>query len=115
MSKEIIEAIKDVQFRKRITVIKLARMIGKSPSSIYKVFESESISVNMLFQISKALGVNFFKLFNPLEETKASNSDSLNYKEENLQLKSQITALEQEIKYLKEINSLLSAKANLTS
>jgi len=100
--------IKQKCYERKISIYKLAKMIGISPPSLYNLLRSNNMRLTRLNEISKALDHNFFQYF--IHGSDKSARQTTQIIEENNFLKNKNTLLEQENKYLKEINELLKSK-----
>ena len=85
--------IKEIFKNTGLTVTEFARRIDTSRENVYGVFRRKSVDTEMLIKISKVLDYDFFRLY--------SNPKEID------ELKKQLEVAEQEIVYLKKINSLL--------
>ena len=95
IGKEIERVLKE----REISVTSFAKKINTSRENVYSIFKRPSIDTSQLYIISEVLNYNFYLLVTPpqfLEETKAIIAD----------LSTQLGVKEQEVNYLKEINSL---------
>ena len=86
--------IREVFDKKGYTVAEFARRINKSRENIYSIFNRKTIDTGLLLKISEVLEHDFFRLF-------TSNTDDTK----------EIERLREENKLLREVNSLLKAKA----
>ncbi|MBI9038690.1 MAG: helix-turn-helix transcriptional regulator [Bacteroidales bacterium] len=100
--------IKQQCYERKISIYKLAKMIGISPPSLYSLLNSNNMRLTRLYAISKAVNHNFFQYF--INETDKSAKQTQQIIEENRFLKNKNSLLEQENKYLKEINELLKSR-----
>jgi transcriptional regulator with XRE-family HTH domain len=88
--------IKEILGNSGFTVTEFARRIDTSRENVYGIFKRRSIDTDMLVKISRTLNYDFFTLYTDAKETE--------------ELRRQLQAAEQEITYLKKINSLLEKK-----
>jgi transcriptional regulator with XRE-family HTH domain len=102
----------------KITVKKLAALVGVTPDALYKMIRSNQISINLLQRISAALNFNFFSYYGATtesesnkQELEALRSAFASQKQELDQMKIRMQLLEQENTYLKQINRLLEGKS----
>jgi len=102
----------------KITVKKLAALVGVTPDALYKMIRSNQISINLLQRISAALNFNFFSYYGATtesesnkQELEALRSAFASQKQEMDQMKIRMQLLEQENTYLKQINRLLEGKS----
>ncbi len=100
--------IKQICYERKISIYKLAKMIGISPPSLYSLLNSNNMRLTRLYAISKAVNHNFFQYF--IHESDKSATQTQQTIGENKFLKNKNSLLEQENKYLKEINELLRSK-----
>jgi transcriptional regulator with XRE-family HTH domain len=88
--------IKEVLDQSGMTVTEFSKRISTSRENVYGIFKRKSIDTEMLLKISKALNYDFFRLY--------TDPKDINI------LKKQLEVAEQEIIYLKKINTLLEKK-----
>lgn len=87
------EKIKEVFEATGLSVTEFARRIDTSRENVYGIFTRKSIDTDLLLKITQVLDHNFFSYYiNPKEVE---------------ELKKQLELAQQEIAYLKKINSLL--------
>jgi len=55
--------IKEVAKKNRFRIAELARAIGKSRPNVNSIFTRETIDIELLYKISKALSFDFFALY----------------------------------------------------
>lgn len=112
--------IKEVLHERDMQVITFAKKINRSRNVVYDIFERQSLDTDLLKQIGDVLAYDFFKHYKKEKnytESVTSSSVSekeaiyeLNIKNEIKLLKQENTALQNEIKYLKRILSLIEKK-----
>lgn len=106
--------IHKVMLERDETVTGLARSVSSCPSSIARMMEKNNIRVPMLFQISKALSFNFFKLLAQELEKEIPSSEPPPppnpLEKEVIELRRENADLKEKISYLKTIQELVSKK-----
>ena len=55
--------IKEIAKKNRFKIAELARAIGKSRPNVNSIFTRETIDIELLYKISKALSFDFFSLY----------------------------------------------------
>jgi len=86
--------VEEVLNKKGFTVAEFARRINKSRENVYSIFKRKTMDTGLLQTISSVLEYDFFLLYSG-----KSNSDE------------EIDRLKEEIRLLRELNSLLKEKA----
>jgi len=121
MAIHIGKKIKEELSKQDISVIDFAKKINRSRNVAYDIFERESIDTALLNKIGKVLKCDFFSIYSIQKEYNSEsiksyfvNEPSTVYnKIQNDEVKmfqKQIEVLQNEISYLKKINTLLENK-----
>ncbi len=121
MAIHIGKKVKEEMKRQGISVIEFGQRINRTRNVVYNIFERESIDTELLNKIGKVLKCDFFSLYSIQKEYNAINTKSyfvnepstLYNKLQNEEVKNlqkEIEALQNEVAYLKKINSLLENK-----
>ncbi len=99
-----------------MTKSEFARRINRARQNINDILRRKSVDTDLLFEISKALSYNFFKVYDlelrSMEESsdKVIKEPSSGYSSQEDQLqecKDELSEAQKEITYLKKINNLL--------
>jgi transcriptional regulator with XRE-family HTH domain len=121
MAIHIGKKIKEELYHQGFSVSLFAKKINRSRNVVYNIFERESIDTGLLNKIGKILNCDFFSLYSIQKEYNSENVKNFfvgeglpAYDKQSQEIKllhSQIETLQNEISYLKKINSLLEKKA----
>lgn len=101
--------IRAVLLEQQMPVSVFAKKIKRSRNVVYDIFERESVDTNLLFAISKVLQYDFFSFYKTKNTSTNENSDLTDTSLNKLQ-EQEISALKNEITYLKKIITLLEQK-----
>lgn len=103
MAIHIGEKIKDVVYHKRISHTEFAKMLGKNPKYISRIFHKQDIHCKLLKNISELLKHDFFQYY-------ITGSQSGGVMNSFSSLEKEIETLRKENGYLKQINELLAGR-----
>ncbi len=90
------------------SVYDLAKQLKISPVTLYASLKKNDMPVSRLYRISRHLKYNFFIHFIEKSGTSAATLTSLTA--QNKELTAKVVALQKEVAYLHEINTLLKAR-----
>jgi transcriptional regulator with XRE-family HTH domain len=102
------EIIRDYCKTDKTSVYDLAKLLNLTPTTLYRSLRRNSLTIDRLQQISRALNHNFFIHF--IENSASSEEQLLKLTTENKELTAKVASLQKEITYLQEIISLLNAR-----
>ena len=106
MKRHIGRLIKEKVKNSKYSITEFAKEINCSRRNVYAIFERESVDTELLKKIGNVLEYNFFQYYIP-------ELQKYSMKEPNIENDyKKISELENENKYLKEINQLLKDKLN---
>ena len=110
MKVHIGEKIKKRAEELKIGTTELGRLINTSKQNVYGIYKRASIDAQLLYEVSKALRMNFFQHYESAEIAKfdsRENKELDTLRKENEKLKSELKTLKEKNELLEKINKLL--------